>query len=191
MPEANGAPPLRLGALIAEGYLNPRRSMARVLSLNPDEGDRLMMVGISIAVGCLGVTLTDAREEEAGFIFILFGYLLTVIFGLLQYRFVSWLVGIISRETGGTGRGEDNYTLTAWWMLVTAPLPIVMMIAMRNGGSPFAVLILFIVAALTLVLLAAYITEVHRFRSTGRVVGTMVAFVMVFSFVLGAFLPAL
>ncbi len=187
---SNSSPPLRLGALIAEGYLNPRQSMARILSLDIDEGDRLLMVAIGIVVSCFGVAFTDSRDEEIGVIVIVFGYLLTIIGGLLQYRFVSWLVGIISREMGGAGRGEDNYTLTAWWMLVTAPLPIIMMVAMRNGNSGIAVFVLFIVAALTLVLLAAYITEVHRFRSTGRVIGAMVALLMVFSFVIGAFLPA-
>ncbi len=74
-------------------------------------------------------------------------------------------------------------------MLVTSPLPIIMMVAMQNGESSGAVLVLFGVAVLTLVLLAAYITEVHRFRSTATVVGAMIGFLMVFSFVFSAMLP--
>ena len=190
MPPDNTDQPLRLGALIAEGYAAPRRSMARVLALRPDEGERLLMVGIGIVVSALGFALIGRPETEAGPGGVILGYVAAVVMGLFQYFLFSFLVGLLSRAAGGTGDRDTDRTVVAWWSLVTAPLPVVMMAMLRNGGeSPMAALVLLVCAILTLVLLAAYVAEGHGFRSTGRVIGAMFVILMIFSFVVSSIVP--
>ncbi len=106
MQESDPSPSFRIGSVLAEGYLAPRQSMARILSLRLDEGDRLLMIAIAIAVSCLGVAFTADRTEEIGFIIVIFGYVLTIIGGLVQYRLLSWLVGIIARAMGERVRAK-------------------------------------------------------------------------------------
>ncbi len=189
MPDDSGLSPSRLGALIVEGYSAPRKSMAYVLAMRPDEQARLLMVGIGIVVGALGFALLGDRGEGGAQGAGILGYVATVIAGLLQYYGFAWIVGIVCRAAGGAGDRETDRTIVAWWALVTAPLPVAMMLAIRAGDSPFAMLILLGSAILSLVLLAAYIAEAHRFHSTGRVCGAIMVLLMIFSFVLSSILP--
>lgn len=189
MQPDNTPAPLNLLALIAEGYTAPRQSMARVLSMRPDESMRLMMVGIGIVVGALGFAALGERNVEAGQGGVIFGYVVAVLAGLLQYYIFAWITGTVSRAMGGQGDREADRTLVAWWALVTAPLPVVMVLAVGAGQSPFAVFVLFAAAILSLVLLAAYITEAHGFTSTARVCGTIIMLIMIFSFVMTSLLP--
>jgi len=190
VPPDSTPAPLNLAALIAEGYTAPRQSMARVLALRPDEPMRLMMVGIGIVVGALGFAALGERTAEAGQGGVVFGYVLTVIAGLLQYYIFALITGTVSRAMGGQGDREADRTLVAWWALVTAPLPVVMVLAVGAGQSPVAVLVLFGAAILSLVLLAAYITEAHGFTSTARVCGAILMLIMIFSFVVTSLLPS-
>jgi len=121
---------------------------------------------------------------------VVFGYVLTVLAGLLQYYIVASVTGTVSRAEGGQGDREADRTLVAWWALVTAPLPVVMVLAVGAGQSPVAVLVLFGAAILSLVLLAAYITEAHGFASTARVCGAILMLIMIFSFVVTSLLPS-
>ena len=189
MPQDNTPASLGLGALIAEGYMAPRRSVARVLALRPDEGERLMMVGIGIAVSALGFALLGGQGEDVAAGAVAMGYLVTVLAGLFQYFILARIIGFISRLAGGTGDPEDDRTIVAWWALVTAPLPVIMMASLRNPESPLAVLFLIGASILTMVLLAAYITQAHGFKSTARVCGAMICFLMIFSFVLTSLVP--
>jgi len=174
--------------MMAEGYTAPRRSVARILMMQPDERTRLLMVGISIIVGTLGFALMGHPEGGPEGRVIL-GYLVTVVAGLLQYYGIAWIIGIVCGATGGEGTREDSRTLVAWWALVTSPLPVIMMAALRAGQSPGAALVLIGAAVLSFVLLAAFIAETHRYTSTARVCGAMMALLMIFSFVLSSILP--
>ena len=193
VPPDSARDPLRLGTLIAEGYLSPRRSMERVLALRPDESDRLTMVGIGIAVGALGAALLgrspeqEATDASGGLVFV--GYLLTVVAGLLQYYVVARVIGFFARAMGGEGTWEDDRSVVAWWTLVTAPLPVVLVAAARSGQSPLAMLIMIACAVLFTVLLAAYIAGAHRFRSTLLVCGTMFAILTVVGMIVGSLVP--
>ncbi len=180
---------LPLGVMVAEGYSAPRQSMARVLALRPDESERLLMVGIGIAVGALGFALLGDRGEESGPQPIIVQYLATIMTGLFQYYVLARIIGFIARAAGGVGDQDADRTLVAWWALVTAPLPVIMMVAIQNVESPLATLFLFGAAILTMVLLAAYIAETHGFQSTARVCGAMIGLLMVFSFVLTSIIP--
>lgn len=189
MPPDNGLTPARLFALIVEGYTAPRQSMARVLAMQPDERARLLMVCIGVAVGAMGFALFGERNPAAGQGSPVLGYLVTVLAGLLQYYGFAWLIGLGSAVFGGKGETEDNRTLVAWWALVTAPLPVVMMASLQSVQSPFAAITLVGSGILSVVLLAAYITQTHHFASTGRVCGAIMMMVMIFSFILSSILP--
>lgn len=176
-------------AWIVQGYTAPRASMARVLDMRIDEASRLLMVGIGIAVSALGFALFGERPEGSAASAILAGYMLSIAGGLIQYRLVAAVVGIVSRAAGGQGSAQDNLTLTAWWMLVTAPVPLVMTVAIQNGDSPFATLILIATSVLSIVLLAAYIAETHKFHSTGRVFGSIFLILTLVGFVISNLIP--
>lgn len=197
MPEDNAPQPLRLAALIAEGYLAPRKSMARVLALRPDEPERLMMVAIGIVGSALGYALmggqtvqdANGQDVEFGPAGVLLGYIVTIFAGLFQYYVLARLIGFVSRATGGVGDQDADRTLVAWWTLVTAPLPVIMMASYRNIEMPLAPLLMVASAILTMVLLAAYIRQAHGFSSTARVCGAMIGILMLFSFVFRSLLP--
>ncbi len=186
----------RLLTLVAEGYTAPRESMAHVLRMHPDERARLLMVGIGIAVSLLGVALlgdrpADAVEgiEDGASTGPVAGYALTVIAAILQYYFFAWLVGLVCSAMGGTGTAEQSRTVVAWWELVTAPLRVVITLALF-ASSPVAAFMLLAAAILSFVIMAAYIAETHGFTSTARVCGVMLAMLLLISFILSSFLPA-
>ncbi len=197
MQEDDAPQPLRLAPLIAEGYVAPGRSMARVLALRPDEPERLMMVGIGIIGSALGYALmggqtvqdANGQDVEFGLAGMLLGYVVTAIAGLFQYYVLARLIGFISRATGGTGDKDADRTLVAWWTLVTAPLPAIMMASYHNIEMPLAPLLMVASAILTMVLLAAYIRQAHGFSSTARVCGAMLGLLMLFGFVFRSLLP--
>lgn len=189
MPPDSGLSPARFGAMVAEGYTSPRRSMARILGMQPDERARLLMVAIGIVISSLGFVALGQRAEEAGPDSVFLGYIVAVLAGLLQYYIFAWVIGTASRAFGGEGDREQDRTLVAWWALVTSPLPVLMVVGMQKGESPVAALLMVGAAILSFVLLAAYIAEVHRFRSTARVCGAIMGMLLVLSLVLSSLLP--
>ncbi len=189
MPQDNASAPLHLGALLMEGYVAPRQSMARVLAMRPDEGERLIMVGIGIAIGALGFAMFGERGETVNTGSVVLGYLVTILTGLFQYYVLARVIGFVARAAGGAGDQEMDRTLVAWWAIVTAPLPVVMMISLQNIESPLAGLFLLGSSILTMILLGAYIAQTHGFQSTARVCGAMIGILMLFSFVLTSLVP--
>ena len=178
-----------IGALLTQGYLSPRRSMANILAMQLDEHARLLMVMTGVVISLLGLAMFVGHPETATGPGIIAGYGLSVLLGLAQYRLVAIITGFICGFLGGNGSANDNLSMAAWWALVTAPLTVLMALSVKNGETQFAALTLIFATVLSMVLLAAYIAETHAFRSTASVCGGMFAILMLIGFVISSFLP--
>jgi len=186
---SNGAlTPARFGAMIAEGYTAPRQSMARILSFQPSEQSRLLMVVIGTVISMIGYLALGQRTQEVGLSGIVFGYAVTTLAAILQYYVSAWVIGTACRAFGGKGQPEQDRTMIAWLSLVTSPVSVIMLLGLQGSSSPVLALLVIIVAIVLFILLSAYIAEVHGFHSTARVAGAMMALMIVISLVMSSFI---
>jgi len=189
VPPDNALSPARFGALIVEAYTSPRQSMARILAMQPDERARLLMVVMGTVISMVGFVALGEREEAVGPGVVLFGYIVTILGALVQYFVASWVLGTVCRAFGGEGTHEQDRTMVAWLSLVTSPVSAVLLLGLRGGGSPLVVVMVLVVTIVLFAVLSAFIAEVHRFRSTGRVAGATLALLLILSLVLSSLLP--
>ncbi len=187
--------------LIVEGYTAPRHSIRRLL----DGGN-----GLEAALACLALAfLIEAMLSIA------FGgrggaslsvYLINIAMQLAVFFLLSGLIYAIGRAAGGKGTLPGSQLVVGWHALVTSPMtPLTVPIAQAFRAPPEAaadtaaqlqvpaggVFLAFIYAAISFWLMANYIAELHQFRNTWGVLGTLVGVTFACGVVLASFAGAL
>ena len=177
---------------IAEGYVDPRRSMARLLA--PGYG---IEIGFQIVVlayliqAILGFFVTGERTAAGP---LLIGHAFALGFQMLLYAIMALAVQGAARFFGGKGTLQDVFLVLAWHFLVTSLLSPVILLSLSTTGSVSgipagAVALLLFVTAVSLWLLAAYLAEAHGFQSTGSVFAVVIAVPVVIGLIAAIMLP--
>lgn len=191
-----------IGALVWEAYEAPRDSARRVLAMQLGPSVARQMALLSGIVFAMQIILTPAEALTGAVgvalkidpISTAFAGPLAAMIGLYL---VSGLVWALGGQAGGEGAWSDVLNLVGWWSFVQIPMILLEFTAMMVTvafGPEIAVLLNVLVFALGLYVfyvLAAFITEVHRFASVGMTLLGVVAVGIGFIFFMSVLLAVL
>lgn len=193
----------RFAENLLEGYMAPRQSAERLLTVAPSWR---MVIELAILAFALQTVLTavtrlllDGTDPGA----IIDGEEAALMMGTLPQRaiqhcgtlgLVTILAYWIGRLAGGAGDLCGIATVASWHGVVTsllAPLYTIAALELRAGGNMGVLMLLLVLSLFTLWLLANYISAAHRFESAVRVFFAALGIVLGFALLAGVFLSAL
>ncbi|HUF87824.1 MAG TPA: hypothetical protein VMM59_10630 [Thermohalobaculum sp.] len=173
------------------GYLHPRASVRRLLAGRHGIDAAVAMVVLAWVVReMFFILVPGGRQGGEGVSFVY--YLVGLIDSLITFGLFSLMVCYVGHMFGGKANFPDTALVVAWYLLVTSiivplilPAVISIVEAARAGtevpGGPGFVVMAS--SAVMLWLLASYIAELHRFARTWQVLGALLGFSILFSFV--------
>lgn len=181
---------------VLEGYTAPRHAVRRIL----DGG-----LGVEHALGMLAMGYLVQAILTVLFISSgigIAGHFVAILQQLVMFFLLSALIHGVGRMAGGTGTLQGAQLVVGWHALVTSfisPLAIGVSAAALGAegaeGVPGSVAVLaFVYVGISFWLMANYIAELHDFRSTGAVLGSIIgltfAFAILVASIFGALAPA-
>jgi hypothetical protein len=173
---------------------DPREGARRVMALQIPRHSRWEAVLLVVVLSALLSELTLLLGSASGGMMMGGGLLHNPLaMGALQLAVLMvliWGMYIIGRLAGGTGSLDDAIMLVVWLQAIMLGLQVVQLAVMLLL-PPLASLIGLGGILLFFYLLTMFTTELHGFSSPGAVfiaiLGAMVGFIMVFSFILAMF----
>ena len=179
--------------LIADSLLRPRAAARTVLDLRIAPGP---LIEAAVAVTCLGMVLsfTAARLAPGGVDAVTAAILgapllgAAMMLGMLGFAVVA--TTLIGRQFGGTGDITGALALIVWLNVVLFVIQLVQVAALLLL-PPLASLLAFATLFWLIWAFACFVTELHGFSSPLKVLGGVIACMIVFFFgltVLAAFL---
>jgi hypothetical protein len=170
--------------MIGEGYTAPRISMRRILDGGNGLEVALTFLALAFIVEAVLAILFGGRAGGLS----LSVYLVNVALQLAAFFLLSGLIHGIGRAAGGKGTLTGAQLVVGWHSLVTSPLtPLTIGFASAFRAQPDGAeaaaqvhipagggFLALVYLAISFWLMANYIAELHRFRSTWGVLGALV-----------------
>jgi hypothetical protein len=187
------------------GYLQPRASVRRMLDAGHGLDVALLMVVLAYLIVTIFTILIQGGRPSVDDVSLgvhVFGLVANVVIFII----ITAIVFRVGRFFGGQGTWAESALAMGWFTLVTSviePLTLParidvteMMAAAANGEQidPGAlpageVAIFMVVSAIILWIFACYVAELHRFKSTWKVLATVLGLSAAFSMALTALVP--
>ncbi len=170
---------------IAEGYTAPRRSVRRLL--DSGNGIEVALTFLALAFLVEAILAITFGGRAGGLSFGV--YLVNIALQLAVFFLLSGLIHGIGRAAGGKGTLPGAQLVVGWHALVTSPLtPLTLGFASAfraqpemagDAAAPVEVpagggFLALVYLAISFWLMANYVAELHRFKSTWGVLGALV-----------------
>lgn len=177
---------------ILDGYAQPRASVRAMIDQRPGIGAAFLMVVLGYLIqATLAMGLPGLRVPGAGVP--IAAHVLGVGVQCASFAILVLLVDAVGRALGGAGTREEAFAAVGWHTLVTSPiaplLPFAAQAITPERSPLWAVGLLVAAAGAAVWLLAAYVAELHRFRSTRSVLGVLMLVPLGLSVLTLVFLP--
>lgn len=167
--------------IYVEAWLEPRKSIRRIRSYGLTERDRLLMVVVNLVMTAIAIAVMMRMMPQSlyseFFVTVPAGvrYISYTVFVFGMYWFGAFLLQSIGRAFGGHAENIACRDVIAWWMLVTAVVSLIELVAMLVLPSGVSALINMVATIGGIIIFSTYAAEVHGFDSVGKVAGVTVA----------------